>query len=217
MNYFELIGRFFFQKQRALLLLALFVTPFFLIFYILTIRLVSLVRLEETFDSAALRGKSALEKRANKEKFLQRYTHFEPYFLNQHLETLSLLRHELTELTRLKRHPACQNRDQLNKRIAFIENKENRLSFAEESMLSTKRVKETEEKLLHPVQIDAYDLDQLLCFIEGIPIGSYTPHPHSPQLLIRDFLLKSRGNATYELDLNLIKREFSTPHENTNL
>jgi hypothetical protein len=208
MAFFELIGRFFFEKNRVWFFFCLLIFPFFLTFAILAPRYFALRETENRFDAAALGGRSALEKRLEKEHFLSRYSNFEPYFIDQDLEALPLLQKNLCELRVMKNHPACKNRETVLKRIEFLEGPENRLSFAEENIRSSKRVKETEERLLHPVEIETDDLEHLLSLIEDVAIGGYVPNQSSPQLIVQDFILKKKNTALYELNLTLLKREF---------
>lgn len=208
MTFFELTGRFFFEKNRVWLFFTLLITPFFLALAVLAPRYFALRETEKTFDAAALRGRCALEKRIEREEFLSRYSNCEPYFIDQCLEALPLLQTNIHELHAMKNHPACKNREALMKRIEFLEGSENRLSFAEENIRSSKRIKETEERLLHPVEVDANDLERLLSLIEDVAIGGYVPDPASPQLIIQDFSLTQKNNALYELNLSLLKREF---------
>ncbi len=208
MAFFEQIGSFFFEKNRVWLFFGLLVSPFFLALAILAPRYFALRETEKIFDAAALRGRCALEKRIEREQFLSRYSHFEPYFIDQCLEALPLLQGNLHELRAMKNHPACKNRDEVMKRIEFLEGPDNRLSFAEENIRSSKRIKETEERLLHPVEIDADDLEHLLSLIEDVAIGGYVPNQTSPQLILRDFILTKKNNSSYELNLSLLKREF---------
>jgi hypothetical protein len=110
MAFFEPVGRFFFQQNRVLLFFCLLIAPFFLILALLAPRFFALRETEQTFDAAALRGRSALEKRLEKEQFIQRYSHFEPYFVDQCLEALPLLQKNLKDLQAMKNHPACKDR-----------------------------------------------------------------------------------------------------------
>lgn len=214
MTIFAQFGRFFFEKNRPWLFFCLLSLPFFLALGILLSRLLQLREIEQTFDAAASRGRSALEKRLQKEQFLQRYREAEPYFIDQCLESLPLLERERRELLAMKNHPACSNRDKASRRIAFLAGPENRLAFAEENIRSSKSMKETEERLIHPVEIDLDDLEHLLALIEDLPVGAFHPNPHSPQLLIQDFRLTKKTPAVFELNLSMIKRDFL--HEKKN-
>lgn len=209
MALFEPIGRFFFLKTRIWIFFGLVMSPFLIVLAILALRFMALLETEKAFDAAALRGRAALEKRLEKERFLSRYSNSEPYFVDQHLESLPLMQANLKEHLAMKNHPACRNREGLEKRIAFLESAENRLTFAEENIRSSKRIKETQERLIHPVEINRDDLEHLLSLIEDVSIGPYQPDPRSPQLLIEDFTLTKKDPATYELNLSLMKREFT--------
>ena len=216
MEIFEPIGRFFFEKNRLWLFFVLLCAPFIAGLALLLPRFLALREVEQSFDAAAIKGRSALEKRVQKEAFLHRYMQSEPYYIDQYLESLPLLQKDLKELQSIHNHPACANRDLIQRRIDFIQGTENRLAFAEENIRTSKKIKETDERLLHLVEIDSDDLEHLLSLIEDTAIGSYTPHIRSPQLLIQDFSLTKKDRGVYELNLNLLKREFSEFHEKNN-
>ena len=215
MAFFDTIGRVFFYRNHPRLLFTVLLLPLFVVSALLIPRFWKLRIIEEEFDSAALGGKSALAKRAKRERFLKRYSEFEPYFINQSLETLPFLQDELSELYQLKEHPATVHKDQILRRIAFLEGTANKLGFAEENIQTSPHLKESEERLLHPVEVNEKDLNHLLSLIEGISIGEFSPDLRSPQLLIQDFSLSNNEKRnTYELNLSLIKREFQ--HETKN-
>jgi hypothetical protein len=213
---FDPIGRFFFEKKRSYLFIGLLSSPFVLIAVILFPRFMALRNVERTFDEATLHGREALEKRHKKDLFLSHYSNSEPYFIDQHLESLSFLQGQLKELQIMKNHPACPDREAVKRRIEWLEGAENHLAFAEENIRSSKKVKETEERQIRPIEVDVDDLEHLLSLIEDLPIGSYQPNPHSPQLVIQDLLLTKKLPTTFDLTLSLIKREFTTPYEKKN-
>ncbi len=213
MKFFEILGSSLFRKKNPLFLFAALTLPFVIAFQLLAMKYFSLRELEELFDAASLKGKSALEKRLNKKNFLQRYGHYEPYFLNRHVESLPLLQNESEQLTLQSGHPACSHRAEIKKRIAFLSGKDNHLAFAEETteFSGSGKIKETEEKLIHPVEINSEDLLRLLSLLEGVEIGSYKPRPKSPQTILKEFTLTRKEPATYECNLSLLKREFTIP------
>lgn len=213
MAFFETAGRFFFEKNRAILFFTLLLAPFVLSLFFLFSRYTHLHVNEKALDSAALQARSAIEKREKRTLFLERYGKCEPYFINQQLETLSLLQKETGHLLKMQRHPGCSDQTSLSHRIAFLQSGQNRLRFVEEAVRSTAKVKETEEKLQHPVELDGDDLNRLLSLIENIPIGDFLPSPSSPQLLIRDFVLTKKNPSVYHLSLALLKREFTLANE----
>ncbi len=212
----ETAGRFFFEKNRIFLFFILLLTPFAMSTLFLFNRSRHLQENEEALDRAALQARSSMEARAKKIRFLERYGKCEPYFINQHLETLPLLQKEYQELRRMQSHPGCSDQAALSQRIAFLQGPQNRLRFAEESVRSSSKVKETEEKLRYPVEIDGDDLNHLLSLIENIPIAEFSPYPASPQLLIQDFVLSKKDLSVYNLNLALLKREFTLSNEKKN-
>ena len=215
MAFFEAVGRLFFYRNPPRIFFLLLLLPLIAVSLLLVPRFWKLRTIEQEFDSAALLGKSALAKRGKRERFFKRYSDFEPYFVNQSLETFSFLQDELAELHHLKDHPATINKSELARRISFLEGSENKLAFAEETVQSSSVFKESEERQLHPVEINEEDLNRLLSLIEGVAVDNFSPHPRSPQLLIQDFsLTKKEGANTFDLNLSLIKREFQ--HETKN-
>ena len=210
MAIFESMGRTFFYRNHPRVLFCFLLLPLIAVSLLLAPRFLRLRTIEQEFDSAALGGRSALAKREKKESFLKGYSNFEPYFINQSLEALPFLQDELEKLHQLKDHPASTGKEEILRRITFLEGTENRLAFAEENILTSSHLKESEERLLHSIEIDENDLNRLLCLIEGVSIDHFSPQSRSPQLLIQDFSLsKKEGRDTYELNLALIKREFS--------
>lgn len=216
MPFIETVGRFFFEKNRSIFFFSLLLAPFAASTFFLSSRYLHLKESEEALDKTALQARASIDKREKKARFLERYAQCEPYFINQHLESLPLLQKELERLVQMQRHPACSDQTATSRRIAFLQSSQNRLRFAEETVRSTERVKETEEKLQHTVEIDGADLNRLLSLIENIPIGEFTPHPSSPQLLIYDFMLSKKDLSVYKLNLALLKREFSLSNEKKN-
>ena len=169
--------------------------------------------LKDQFQSSLEKGKSALEKKALREKFLKRYGHSDPYFIDQQIEALSFLQKEQSDLRASINHPAIVKRDSLAARLQFILSDENKISFAEQNIRTSKDIKETEEKQRYPVQIDEEDLKELLSLIEDVPIGKYNPAPHLPQLLIQNFQIHRHTTPieteVFIVEMSLLKREFN--------
>lgn len=215
-EFFEKTGRYFFTRKRLWILIFLCFAPFFLTVFFLTPRLLSLRGTQKLFEETSLRGRMAFEKRKEKENFLNRFANSKPYFIDERLESIPLLKKNLEDLQMMKNHPACKNRSAIDQRIAFLQGSENRLSFAEENIRSSKRVKETEERLIRPVEVNAEDIAQLLSLIENVSVDSFHPDIRSPQLLIQDLILTQKDRGTYQLQLNLLKREFTQTNEKNN-
>jgi hypothetical protein len=170
----------------------------------------SLHDLEQRFATAVRKEKLAFERKSRKERFIQRYSEADPYFLDQQIETFPLLGAEKEKLESLLRHPAFPESAAVKERLHFLEN--NRFAFVESNLHTSAKIKEVEEKLRHPVQMDELDLQRLLSVIEDVPIGSSLPSSTSPQILIKEFKLKKRPTPlqtqVLEVDMELFKREF---------
>lgn len=208
---FEQVGRFLVRRCRTWSFFLFLTAPFCFAMLFLAFRFSSLRDLEEEYRRAELIERSALKQRARKGFFLGRYGDCDPYFISQELEKMELLSQRKEELRKKIEHPACWNRAALKSELSDCEQPQNRLSFLEEAFRTSKSgaVKETEEKLRNPIKIEIRDLERILSVIEDVSIGEFSPNERSPQMLIRDFSLTRKENDLYELDLSLLKREFS--------
>ncbi len=167
--------------------------------------------LEERFVKAARKEKGATERRGKKERFLARHTDPDPYFIDRRIESFPLLEKELIKLNTLLNHPAFPECRSIKDRFEFL--KENRLSFTEENIQSSGKIKEVEEKLRRPVQMDETDLQKILTLIEDLPSEPSDRETPVPQLVIKEFRLKKietqLETELFEVQMDLIKREFT--------
>lgn len=211
--FFEKCGRFFFSRLSPLFTYILILIPLLTIALILWIQSKEVEKLERRFSQAARKEKVANERKLRKEKFTARYSQAAPYFLDQQIESLDLLCAEREKLESLLHHPAFPESAEIKRRLDHI--KKNKLSFAEEHIRKTSRMKEVEEKQRYPVQMDETDLKKVLSRLEDATVDSFTPPDHPPQILIRDFEMKkqmtSLQSEVFEVEMALIKREFSSP------
>lgn len=133
------------------------------------------------------------------------YSETDQFYLENQLESLSLLKKEKERLEQLLQNPTFTGNEIAEKRYSFISSNANRLSFMQGSPQSAENVHEVACILSHPVEIDTIDLKEILNRIEGNRKGK-------PQLIISDFRLNRKshlnGNEVYELNLKLKKREF---------
>ena len=76
----------------------------------------------------------------------------------------------------------------------------------------TRNSRKPQETLVHPIEVNVDDIQEILSGIEGVIIGPYEPPPNPPQLLMLDFKIDRKGisekNEVYGLNLKLLKREF---------
>lgn len=133
------------------------------------------------------------------------YTETDPLYLENQLEPLSFLKKERENLEQLLQNPTFTGNEAAEKRYAYLTSHANRLEFLQGSPLASEGIQETVCWLSHPVEIDSYDLKELLARLEGNRKGK-------PQLLITDFKCQKKillsGNEVFELNIKLLKREF---------
>lgn len=212
--FLESFGRFCCSSMRPSLFYFLLLVPFLVTGSYLWSRLSRERQLETQWIEAVRKGKTAIERKERKEKFLKRYCNADPFFLEKEIESLSFLQKERLTILSMIHHPALSDRQPLQKRLEFLESEKNRLSFLEENVRSSSKIRETDENQRHPVQMDENDLQQLLTWIEEIPFGENEPLSNMPQLLVRNLKMKKietpLQSEVYEVEMQLLKREWKT-------
>ena len=208
--FFEKCGQIFFSRIHPIFFFILITLPILASALFIFFEKGSLEELEGRFAAAARKEKIAFERKSRKERFIQRYSHADPYFLDQQIEAFPLLLAEKEKLESLLHHPAFPDSAVLKQRLQFLN--DNHLAFTEENMRSSSQMKEIEEKQRHPVQMDEKDLQKILSLIEDVPIGPYLPSNTSPQIILKEFRLKKQETPlqtqVLEVDMDLFKREF---------
>lgn len=136
----------------------------------------------------------------------KKYRDANSLYLDHQITSLHFLKKERESLDTLIQNPSFTGSEAAEKRYLFLSGEANRMEFIEGSLQSGEGVQETTEILAHPVEVDTHDLKEILARIEGA-------RPGKPQLLITDFKLNKKthasGNQVFELNLKLIKREFT--------
>jgi hypothetical protein len=205
--FLEKLGKTIFTRISPPFFFGLLLLPFVLVTIILFQKHSEIQELEERFTSAIKKEKGAFERRERKNRFLSRYSNPNAYFIDQNIETFSLLQSEKGKLESMLNHPAFPDSPSLKERLVFLQN--NQLSFIEENINTTSNIKEVEEKQRHPVQMDETDLKNLLLLIEDVD----SKMESRPQILIQNFHLKkvdtSLQTEVFEVEMDLIKREFT--------
>ncbi|HSX10341.1 MAG TPA: hypothetical protein VLF94_01305 [Chlamydiales bacterium] len=209
-QFFEKCGLIFFSRTRPLFFFALAVFPILAAALFIFMEKSKLQELEGRFAAAARKEKIAFERKARKERFIHRYSHADPYFLDQKIEAFPLLQAEKERLSSLLHHPAFPDSEVLKERLRFLT--DNRLAFAEENIQTSSQMKEIDEKQRRTVEMDESDLQKILSLLEDTPIGPYLPPNDSPQILIKELHLKKHETPlqtqVFEVDMDLLKREF---------
>jgi len=151
---------------------------------------------------------NSIDKRKKIKQFIDEKTSYDKFFIDNNLENLSFLENEKAILSKLITHPAFSASEQIKNRLHFINKGRNKLKFAEEHTNKTTLINETDESQLYSIEIDETDLQKLLSIIEGVSIKDFTAKNGSPQLIIKNFLLRKEKESTFLLDLKILKREY---------
>ncbi len=139
------------------------------------------------------------------------YTDTDRFYIDKQLETLTFLEPETEALQKIAKQSHLIVDENVKKRLEFL-TEENNFVFSEGNVQNFPYFRETQETLVHPVEVDINDVQKILSRIEGVQIGNYIPGPNRPQLIITDFKMEKKNvhekNEVFVLDLKLIKREF---------
>ncbi|MBX9744904.1 MAG: hypothetical protein K2X08_06825 [Chlamydiales bacterium] len=209
---FESIGRFFLLMLKPIFLFLIASLPLVLTSIYIVQKRLDLLSLQTQYEATLVKAYKSLNQRAEKERFISRYSETENYFLDHHIESLQLLQDEILWLQAYEHHPALAEKNLAKERLKRLSAGNNQISFLEEGIKKAQLYQETEEKMKKPVEVNETDLKKLLSLIENVEIGPYQPHPKSPQMIITNFSLKRRNSPfkqeTFEVKLDLLKREF---------
>ncbi|MFA6119610.1 MAG: hypothetical protein WCT85_02615 [Parachlamydiales bacterium] len=145
--------------------------------------------------------KTSVDQRKKIKDFIDQKTSYDIFFIDNKLESLCFLGKEKLLLNKLLDHPAYENSLEIQNRLKLIDGNLNKLQFSEENIKSTNLVKETDESQINTIEIDEFDLENLLKTIENSP-------KNSPQLIIKKFILTKTKPSVFSLDMKILKREF---------
>lgn len=199
--------------RKRLLLYAMLVGLLPLIFAITQFysQLSHLDRLETHIQLVQEKALIREKKQAINMAVIEHYKEADHFYIDKYLETLTFLEPEIESLQKLVNNKNFSFDDSIKKRLDYLSN-ENDLSFSEGVVQSYPSFQETTETLVHPVEVNVDDIQEILTRIEGHSIGPYTTPANPPQLLILDFKIDrkslSEKNEIYNLNLKLLKREY---------
>ena len=146
----------------------------------------------------------------------QHFREADHFYIDKQIETLTFLEPEIEMLQKISNDKSFADDDRVKKRLEFLtgtgSTPGNQLSFSEGVVQSFPLFQETVETLIHPVEINATDLQKILARIEGTEMGGFSPGPNRPQLVITELKLDKKKvndkNEVFQLNLKLVKREF---------
>lgn len=142
----------------------------------------------------------------------EHYKATDHFYIDKNLETLSFLDPEIEMLQKLVNNKYFAGDENVKKRLEFLTGPGNKMLFSEGNVENFPSFQETTASLVHPIEINDTNLQEILSLIEGIEIGPFKPAPNRPQLIILDFKLDKKevysNNDVFLLNLKLLKREF---------
>lgn len=143
----------------------------------------------------------------------EHYKHSDHFYIDKHLETLSFLELEVEMLEKLVNDKYFAGGEAIKNRLDFLTGSGNTLLFSEGNVQAYPSFQEITADLVHPVEVNAADLKEILSLVEGEAIGLFKPGPNRPQLIILDLKLDKKksyeNNEVFLLNMKLLKREFS--------
>ncbi len=187
--------------------------PLVFVFFFFLSETHALKELEEAMENIQHQAFLKENKQALNQAICHHFCEADHFYIDKYLETLVFLEPEIETLQKIVEDKNFSDNEQIKKRLEFLTGSSNVLAFSEGIVQTLPLFQETLESLVHPVEVNAIDIQKILSRVEGIKIGAFTPGPHRPQLLITEFKLDKKKiydkNEVYHLDLKLIKREFS--------
>ncbi len=134
------------------------------------------------------------------------------FYIDKQLETLAFLEPEVDGLSKIYVNKNYAEDEALKKRLEFISGSGNNMVFSEGIVQSFPLFQETTETLVHPVEVNTKNIQEILTRIEGVEIGPHTIPQNRPQLIVLEFKLDKKSiaekNEVFLLNMKLLKREF---------
>lgn len=199
------------QKRMLLYLLVAGCIPFLFVLIGLMSHLSELDELQDSLQRVQAVALARDKKQALNNIVRSHYRDADHFYIDKQLETTSLLEPEIEAVQKILQHKNAAEDEQIKKRLEQLTSG-NTMSFSEGVVQTYPDFQETTETLVHPVEVNSTDLSKILSKVEGIDIGSFTPGPNRPQLIILDFKLERKKNIdkneVFLLNMKLLKREF---------
>jgi hypothetical protein len=186
--------------------------PFILVVFNFMNKLSSINSIENTEQLIDMIGANLEKKQALNIAVRNNYLDADHFYIDKNLENLQFLTPEIEGLEKVMTNKNFPDDENIKKRLEFLQSGGNTLVFSEGVVQSNPFFQEVLETLVHPVEVDADDIREILAKIEGQQIRNYAPGPNRPQLIILEFKFDkkqlSEKNEIYLLNMKLLKREF---------
>lgn len=167
-----------------------------------------LERVEDLKERAILKEKRQETNKA----IIENYRNADRFYIDKNIESISLLQPEIEVLEKIAKQSNFVENEAVTSRLEQLKT-QNSIRFSEGVVQTYPLFSETAETLVKPVEVDSKDLQNILSKIEGTNIGPYTKGDSPPQLIISELKLEKKNtnaeNEVYQLQLKLIKREFT--------
>lgn len=197
-----------------------------LIIYLVTLGLIPMVfisihywneqqtidQLENSIDRIRQTALFTKEKQQMNYAVMDHFRDADHFYIDKNLETLTFLEPEIESLKKIVNNPNFSGDDMVMKRLELLTSPSNKMLFSEGSVVQYPHFQETVSSLVHPVQVNELDLQNILARIEGVDIGVFSEQPNRPQMIILDFNLDKKvvadKNEGFEINMKVLKREY---------
>lgn len=199
-------------SRAVLYILCAGLLPLVFVFFLFTTQKSQIEELQNSLENIQHQAYVKEKKQALNLAVRHHFREADHFYIDKHLETLVFLESEIDQLQKIIQDKNFADDERIKKRLEFLTNQSNSLSFSEGVVQTFPYFQETTETLVHPVEVNSADIQAILARIEGVKINEFTPGPFRPQLLITEFKLDKKAmndkNEIYLLNLKLLKREF---------
>lgn len=199
-------------SRAVLYILCAGLLPLAFVFFLFTSQKGQIEELQNSLENIQHQAYVKEKKQALNLAVRHHFSEADHFYIDKHLETLMFLEPEIDQLQKIIQDKNFADDERIKKRLEFLTNQSNSLSFSEGVVQTFPYFQETTETLVHPVEVNSADIQAILARIEGVKIGEFAPGPFRPQLLITEFKIDKKAmndeNEIYLLNLKLLKREF---------
>jgi hypothetical protein len=199
-------------SRAVIYLLCLGLLPFLFVTFLFVSQKSQVEELQNAIENIQHQSFIKEKKQALNLAVREHFREADHFYIDKYLETLVILEPEIEQLQKIVQDKNFSDDDRIKKRLEFLTSQSNALIFSEGVVQSFPLFQETTETLIHPVEVNATDIQRILARTEGLKIGDFTPGPHRPQLVMTEFKLDKKKvndkNEVYLLNMKLIKREF---------
>lgn len=200
------------QKRLLIYIMIAGLIPFFLVFMNFLNQQATVSAIDSNIQMIGMMGANIEKKQALNIAVRNNYLDADHFYIDKNVENLQFLTPEIEGLEKVMTNKNYPDDENVKKRLEFLQSGGNTLVFSEGVVQSNPFFQEVLETLVHPVEVDADDIREILAKIEGIPIRNYAPGPNRPQLIVLEFKIDkkqmSEKNEIYLLNMKLLKREF---------